>query len=87
MRLQHRAELDLLDQVGVEERHVERDRDLDLVAVDGDLDALRLEGVELGLACTGRASVSISNSPWIWLCARYPTVANSLLRVALTLVL
>ena len=30
------------------------------------------------------ASVSISNSPWIWLCARYPTVANSLLKVALT---
>ena len=23
------------------------------------------------------ASVSISNSPWIWLCPRYPTVANS----------
>ena len=45
--LQQRAELELGDQVGVEERHVQRYGQLDVLVLDGDLDALRLQSRQL----------------------------------------
>ena len=57
--LEHRADPELPEQVRVEEGHVQRDGDLDLVAVDLDLDALRLERVQLRLGVVAGLGVRL----------------------------
>jgi hypothetical protein len=51
--LEHRTQTDLAQQVRVEEGHVQRHDELDLVPVDDDLDALSLDGIQLGLRVVG----------------------------------